>query len=76
MSVRIWGVSGPGRPGWLPTPAPLRSGLAHHARTRFLSYDFAGGALGSGGLGVRGALGSGGLGVRPSFNLNNDQKCG
>src|SRR5271157_5323448 len=21
----------PGRPGWLPTPAPLRSGLAHHA---------------------------------------------
>ena len=23
--------SGPGRPGWLPTPAPHRSGLAHHA---------------------------------------------
>jgi len=22
---------GPGRPGWLPTQAPLRSGLAHHA---------------------------------------------
>src|SRR5208337_1100426 len=21
----------PGRPGWLPTPAPHRSGLAHHA---------------------------------------------
>ena len=25
------GIRGPGRPGWLPTPAPLRSGLAHHA---------------------------------------------
>src|SRR5271165_4857889 len=24
-------LRGPGRPGWLPTPAPLRSGLAHHA---------------------------------------------
>ena len=23
--------TGPGRPGWLPTPAPHRSGLAHHA---------------------------------------------
>ena len=24
-------MRGPGRPGWLPTPAPHRSGLAHHA---------------------------------------------
>ncbi len=24
---------GRGRPGWLPTPAPLRSGLAHHAHS-------------------------------------------
>ena len=24
-------IIGPGRPGWLPTPAPHRSGLAHHA---------------------------------------------
>ena len=30
-TVCIFGVLGPGRPGWLPTPAPHRSGLAHHA---------------------------------------------
>ena len=29
------GHRGPGRPGWLPTPPPHRSGLAHHV-TRFL----------------------------------------
>src|SRR5271166_3168306 len=28
--VAIWN-SGPGRPGWLPTQVPHRSGLAHHA---------------------------------------------
>ena len=27
---------GPGRPGWLPTPAPLRSGSAHH-KTSFVT---------------------------------------
>ena len=27
---RVW-ERGPGRPGWLPTPVPHRSGLAHHA---------------------------------------------
>src|SRR5271157_383364 len=32
LGVRpIWGVLGPGRPGWLPTQVPHRSGLAHHA---------------------------------------------
>ena len=30
MTFDTW-HGGPGRPGWLPTPAPLRSGLAHHA---------------------------------------------
>ena len=28
---REWSQIGPGRPGWLPTQAPHRSGLAHHA---------------------------------------------
>src|SRR5208337_2635617 len=27
----VSGKSGPGRPGWLPTQVPHRSGLAHHA---------------------------------------------
>ena len=31
VSSSFWKKSGPGRPGWLPTQAPHRSGLAHHA---------------------------------------------
>ena len=34
-------ADGPGRPGWLPTPAPLRSGIAHHAPPGSSSHEFA-----------------------------------
>ena len=35
------GVLGPGRPGWLPTQVPHRSGLAHHAAPGSSSHEFA-----------------------------------